>query len=58
MVICEVIIYFMNKVSEDRIKKVLDIPYKIKDKIVANLKSKIKTKAIDSDENKFFSRKI
>ena len=58
MVICEVIIYFMNKVSEDRIKKVLDIQYKIKDKIVANLKSKIKTKAIDSDEKKFFSRKI
>lgn len=50
MVICEVIIYFMNKVNDDKIKKVLNIPYKIAEKF----KGKMKTKVVDMDEEKFF----
>lgn len=49
MVIGEVIIYFMNKVNDERIKEILNVPYKIKDKI----SEKVKKKVDDGDEKKF-----
>lgn len=51
IILCEIVIYLVKKISNRKVNAMLLVPYLIKNKIINRLKEKMKTKSIDNNKN-------